>query len=488
MSTSRKRAAVVSGLLVSIAVLTIGPAGLAGPARADDTIGFDAHAQAVGIDSTVANQSMPIGLIVEGIGPEASSHVTSYGDSDAEASFPYVGPVVPGLLGIFPPLFGLPAVSYPFEATTGSGDEPKDSSAPGISLHAESGTRSNVARATVATESTGATSWSRVDIGDAGDVTVSAESTVNAIQLLNQLTVKAVRSKVKVTADGTTGKLTRSSSFSIGQINVPGLAITVPETTPGHVQVPVPLPGVPQPPPVDLPTIPIPAPFGGQTLDEPTIGFEDGYFTTTLPGAGTTKFPIPAQAVLDAFKPLGITMSYEAAKNTDLGVEGGTFTMAYALPAPPPPLSQYYSGPTAFTFTVGRASALITTNPVVFDGGGSGSNTGSDFGGTGPVADGRSDGSIAGGGPVALAAGIPGLGMPSVEGTTGSGLVPQISGGGPDAEQGSPLATAVDLSKSGLLTPVFDARNIYLSFVLVAIGALAGMTLLRLLGVRTLWS
>jgi hypothetical protein len=487
MSTSRKRAAVVSGLLVSIAVLTIGPAGLAGPARADDTIGFDAHAQAVGIDSTVANQSMPIGLVVEGVGPEASSHVTSYGDSDAEASFPYLGPVVPGLLGIFPPLFGLPAVSYPFEATTGSGDEPKDVSAPGISLHAESGSRSNVARATVATESGGATSWSRVDIGDAGDVTVSAESTVNAIQLLNQLTVRAVRSRVKVTANGTTGKLTRSSSFSIGQINVPGLVVAVPDSTPGHVQVPVPLPGVPQPPPVDLPPVQIPAPFGGQTLDEPSIGFEDGYFTTTLPGEGTTKFPIPAQVVLDGFKALGITMSYEPAKNTALGVEGGTFTMAYDFPAPPPPLSKYYSGPTAFTFTMGRASALITTNPVNFDGGASGGSSGSGFGGTGSATGGQSDG-ISGGGPVALAPGIPGLGMPSVEGATGTGPVPQISAGGSGAGQGSPVASAAALSTSGLLTPVFDARNIYLTFVLVAIGALAGMTLLRLLGVRTLWS
>lgn len=479
MSTSWRHAGVATCLLVGVAVLTVAPAGFVGLARADDRIGFDAVAQAVGIDATVSNQSIPIGLVVQGIGPEASSHVNSVGQSDAEASFPYLGPVLPGIPGIFGPLFGLPAIAYPFEATTGSGDEPKDVSAPGIALHAESGSRSNVARATVGTEAGGATSSSRVDINDEGDVRVSAESTVNAVQLLNQVTLKAVRSKVSVTADGTTGKLRRTSSFSVGQINVPGLAISVPETTPGQVSVPV--PGVPQLPVSQFPTIPLP--FGGQTLAEPTIGFEDGYFTTTLPGSGTTKFAVPAQVVLDAFKAHGISMSYQAAKNTELGVEGGTFTMAYQFPAPPPPLSQYYSGPTPVTYTLGRASALITVNPVTSETGGSGSAPESDFGGPGSITGGQS-GAPSGGGPVGLTPGTPGSGSLGSEGTASGGAVPQIADGG----QARPLTSSVSLANSGLLTPLFDASNIYLTFVLVAIGALAAMTLLRLLGVRTLWS
>lgn len=487
MTGSAKRVVPAGGLLIAVVALALGPLGLSQQASAADPLGFNARAQAVGVDASVTNPSLPIGLVVQGIGPEASSTVSSNGQSDAEASFPYVGPVIPGVPGIFGPLFGLPAVAYPFEAVTGAGDSPKDISTTGIQLHAESGARSNVARANAGTEAVGATSTSRVEVNDQGDVIASAESSVNAIQLLDQVTVKGVRSRVSVVADGTTGKLTRTSNFSIGEIVVPGLAITIPKTTPGEVGIPIPLPGVPQLPPLELPMIPLP--FGGETLVAPRLAFEDGTFTVQLPGQAGTKFAIPAQTVLDVFKGLGITLGYQAAKTTDIGIEGATFTLNYVAPALPD--NQFLSGKTPISFALGRANAFITVSPVQSPGG---STAGTTSGGSSGSAAGSTTGGVTGGGTGStVSPGGTGSLSPDTSGaigsssgaTTGAGPLPEIANG---EQPGGDVTASPALRRSGLLAPVFDASNIYLTFVLVAFGALVAMTLLRLLGVRTLWS
>ena len=461
------------GLLTAAAIASWPFVGTSG-ARADAGASFDATAQAIALDATATNQSLPLGLVIEGIGPEASSHMTSYGQGDAEASFPYIGPVLPGIPGIFGPLYGLPPVAYPFEATTGAGDDPKDVSGPGFALHAESGTSSTVARSNAGSESTGGTSTSRVDVDSSGNVTALAETTINAVQLAGQVSMRGVHSIAKVTADATTGKLTRKYALSVTQLYAPGLSVTVPKSTPDQIGVPVPVPGVPQLPVLHPPPVPIPPPFGGQTLPAPDIGFENGTFTVTLPGMGTQQFAIPAQPVLDAFKAVGITVTYQAPVSNATGLDGASLNVAYSVPAPPPPLNQYYSGPTPLTFSIGKVSSHVTLSPVpALD------PTGGGLFGTPPFGD--ATGSL----PPPSVSGPGGtVGTPVLSG----GAPPTVAGSTPQTGSGPQLAGPGSLRNSGLLSPDFDASNIYLTFVLVAFGALGAMTLLRLLGVKTLWS
>ncbi|HVE28020.1 MAG TPA: hypothetical protein VNC22_21590, partial [Sporichthya sp.] len=323
----------MKGAVPVTALATIGALALTpGVAQADNAV-FDAYAQGIGVQATLSNQSLPLGLVIEGIGPEASSHVTSFGQSDAEASFPYTGTVVPGLFGLGPPLLlGLPGIDYPAQAATGAGQPPQDVDFPGVSLHAESGTTSNVGDAVLGGGGDGVLggrSTSRIDRDEVGNVLSTATAQFNTLKLGNSLVLSNVRSTVTVRADAATGKLTRSSSFSIGRLTVPGLSVTVPTQSPAQLSLPNPLPGLPQAPPVPLPSIPLP--MGGQTLPAPDIGFVDGTFTITLPGFGSQKFAIPAQSVLDGLKGAGLDMAYQPAVETPTGVQGGVFTVKYTF-------------------------------------------------------------------------------------------------------------------------------------------------------------
>ncbi|WP_028984489.1 hypothetical protein [Sporichthya polymorpha] len=444
------------------------------PAKADfaPSAAFDAYAQGIAVNATARNQSFPLGVVIEGIGPEASSRLTSSGQSDAEASFPYLGPVVPGLPGIAAGLYGLPSPGYPLQAATGAGDAPADVAYPGIRLHAESGQESNIGSASVVSPSGGGTADSRISVAPSGDVRAFADSALDGIVIGGTVRMSGVHSTAVVLADGTTGKLTRSSSLSIARIHVPGLAIAVPKTTPGSAPVPVPIPGVPQLP--DTPFPPIPLPFGGQTLPAPDIGFKDGYFSMTLPGFGDNQYAVPASSVLDAFKQAGYGITYQPATETPTGIEGASFNFTYEAPGFPD--NPYFSGPVPITYTVGKVLANVTLNPATYDA--TAGVTDSAAAGTGSVGTGAAGAAPGGVLPSLDAAGIGGL----VPGGAAVGAAPAAVGAG--VGTGIPTATFVP---AGAAINFSDSTNLYLLFAAIAVAALLSMMALSLVGVRSPW-
>lgn len=462
-----RHACVYLGPATAVAVIvgsTVGP----GIARADGAV-FDSYAQAIGVQATLSNRTLPLGLVIEGVGPEASSRVTSFGQSDAEASFPYTGTVVPGLFGLGPPLLlGVPGIEYPAQAATQAGSPPQDVDFPGISLHAESGVTSNYAEAVLGGAALGGgSSTSRIDRDEVGNVLATATAQFNSLKLGTSLTLSNVRSVVTVAADQATGKLTRTSSFSIGRLSVPGLSFTVPKTSPAQASPPNPIPGLPQAPPVPL--APIPLPFAGQTLPAPDIGLVDGNFTITLPGFGSQKFAAPADAVLAGFKSAGFDFAYQPAVETPTGMQGGVFTARYTFDKLPD--NQYFSGPVPVTYNIGSAAALVDLSPIAA-GTAAAVNTGSGVAPDGSAA--PSTGVDLGTAPGVNPGGaVPAVGLPTVQLVPGTGV-------------GTAGSDSVERA-SAPLPLTSNQSTFYVLFVVVVVAQLLAMTALRKLGVRGLW-
>jgi hypothetical protein len=311
------------------------------------------------------------------------------------------------------------------------------------------------------------------------DATVhaTASATMNVTQLGGLLTLSGVESSATevMAPDGT---IQGTSSLTIGRIGIPGLRLTVPTSTPSAVAIPIPIPGVPQLPILKFP--PIPIPFGGVTLSAPDIGFVDGVFTLTLPIGGKQTYALPAQAVLDAFKALGVTMTFQAAHKTATSIVAPALSIRTTLPAPPQ--NSYFNGPTPIEVTLGRSSASIqgTVTPGAGSSADVGGSTPSDTGGPTTPAD-LGTGGTAGtpGTP-----GTPGSPLSSV-GSSPSGAAPALatptSGGralGPSSRR-----TLAAARRSGLGS-VFD---LYLILLAVGVIGIVASQVLSYVGVRSTW-
>lgn len=438
---------------------------------------FDAFARATGVQATISNPSLPLGLVLEANAPFSSAHLNTLGQSDATASSLYPGDVVSGLPGVSGALLGLPTPAYPVITTTGLGDDPKDQNLPGLSMHAESGTSHAYARALLGGDTSGATSQSRTEVLSDGTVRATAETEGNGLVLgTSVLRLSGYSSKVTTEADPLTGELTRSTSLSIGRFAVPGLALPIPCKTPAQIPLLSPIPGTPQPPPLDLPPTEIPKPFGCSTLAAPDLGFGDGHFFVTLPVPGAAmKVPIAPAEVFQAFAQAGVTLTYNPVQELTNGIQGDGFSFSTVLPAAPD--NPYFSGATPVTFTVGQGIARVDLKPTLTGGSTSGS-TGTAGGTAGGTA---TD-------PLAPA------GVDSV-----TGLDPAVGGAVPGAVPGTGTVGTTDLTPVGAgpvqvaaVNAAFfgetDVGGIYLALVATAAVAFAAVSALRMLGVRFLWS
>lgn len=424
-------------LLLTVIVIIVGSAGLS-VRQAHADVAYDANAAAFAMNVEISNPSFPFGLVVGSEAPIAQAHQSSLQQSDALAAFPYPGETIATAPGAVATVMGIPLPAYPLFVTTSFGQEPKDAEFPAISLHAESGDSVTAAKAVSGSGSSGATAASRIETNKAGEVTATALATGDFATLGGLLRVSGMRNGAHADRDAQ-GALTRSSTLSFARLTVPGLSLTFPATTPV---------------------------LGGQTLPAPDLGFEDGSFTLTLPAGGTQKYVVPAQPVLDAFKAVGISVTYQPAIKTDNGIIGEGLTFKTVLASPPAGLN----GATPVSVSFGRAKAEVSY--ASFDTGeippgpnvpqlpvDAGANAPSD-GTTGPALD-------------------PGL-DPGATSTTDAGHSPELADG---AQSGSGLASGVALRKA-------DVENlgwIYLLLVAVALTSFGTTTLLRFLGVRFAW-
>lgn len=330
----------------------------AGPAAAESS--YDAIARTDVSTVTIANQSIPTGIDIEGGGPVARVHQDSVGIRDASAALPYAGDTVAGLPGLGASLFGFSAPPYPFVASSTAGTDPQIVRYPGMTLRADSGDFATEARAEGGDSGSGASAVSRVEESRFGDVTALATTGVDSVRLGPYGTLSNVSTVAKVTANSSTGKITRSTASSIGRISVPGLAFTVPQGSPGTIPIPIPVPGVPNQDPIPAP--PFPFPGAGTVFEDPNIGIQDGYFVVTVPGQGQQKYVIPSGPVLEALAAQGIALRFQAPQVTQTGIIAGAYIVEYTIPAPPP--NGYYTGPTKITQTLAYGLASVNLTPA----------------------------------------------------------------------------------------------------------------------------
>src|SRR5581483_5368297 len=150
-------------------------------APADTLSTFDARAAASGVDVTIANGSIPLGLVVQGTAPVARAALDSLGTSEALAAGPYPGDLAASLPGTVKTTSGIPLPDYPFVAATSAGDDPKEVVAPGVSLRAESRAQRSASRATVGSDSTGSTSTADAEHDDTGGAQATAVARTDAL-------------------------------------------------------------------------------------------------------------------------------------------------------------------------------------------------------------------------------------------------------------------------------------------------------------------
>jgi hypothetical protein len=438
------------------------------PAHASDA-SFDAVASAYGINNGISNPSFPVGLVLTGSGPASSAHLTSLGGSDAFASFPYPGDTLVGLPGLASGLFGFSFPNYPLYVATSAGDAPREANFPGIALSSRSDALVTQSRALVGTDVSGFDSNSRVGVAGDGGVTAEASTIFKTLQFGDVFTVSGVRSIAKVVADGTTGKLARTSELSIGAITVPGMKLVIPKQTPGTVPLPVPVPGLGQVPPLTFP--PMPFPEGGKTFEAPAIGFTNGVFTMALPGQPNQQYAIPSEPVIQAFADAGMKVTFQQAYTTKSGVIAPAITFETDFPALPE--NQYYNGATHATYTLGGSFAEVAFN-VVDDAAGPGTVPAATDTGSTPAA---------------------GIDAAAIPGASAPGLLPstdQAALGVTPSQVAAPaaLSTAQRANFVALRSPalVADTKNLYLAVIAVALGVLVVGTGLRRLGVLRPWT
>jgi hypothetical protein len=316
-------ATLAGGLLVGGAVFAV-----AGTSQAETT--FDASSAAYGVLVTVSNPGFPLGLVPEGSGPTAQARLSALPRSSALASFPYPGDGLvglPGLMGALVP--GFPALpDYPLYVSSELGDDPKQVTAPGVELAAESSDRLADSRAQSVSASSGYVATARVEKLSDGSVNAIAEARQSAIALAGLATFDGIRSVAKVTA-GADAALTRTSSLEIDSLRLPGVKFSAPD---------------------------------GTTYVGPEFAFKDGQFSVLPPAGQGQATPIPASAFFGALKAAGIDGSYQAARNTDTGVIAPVLSFTALLP--PPPDNPLYSGATKVTLDIGQAIAQIAANVI----------------------------------------------------------------------------------------------------------------------------
>ncbi|GAA0612267.1 hypothetical protein GCM10009547_12860 [Sporichthya brevicatena] len=444
-STLRWSALPIVGVL-GLGALAVG----SGEARAGvDDITFDAVTSAYGVEFRLTNPSIPTGIAIEGSGPTTQAKLNSLPQGTSFASFPYPGEVGATINGPVRALTGLPVPDYPlYVAANSSNEAPEVGHYPGVDLTARVTDNLSESKATAFTDSAGYVAQSSVSQGKEGDVIAISKATQNGLRIGGILTLSNVLSTAEVRLDAF-GKLTKSSSLTVGKFNAPALSLTLPDSF--------------QPPN----SAPIPNPFKGQVLTSPDLSYSDGNFFVAIPGTGSQKYPVPESAVVDAFKALGIDLSIQQAVVTDTAITAPTLVIKSVLPAPP--ANQVYNGETPVSFTIGRTSAGIigSYTPASTDLGLAGDGA---SGGVGAL-----PGADVSPGPVDAA----GLGeLPAIGALPGS--VPTVdlapAGGG---------SNQFVAARNGLELP--GIAPFYFVLVIVAVLGLLGGQVLGYLGVRSAW-
>ncbi|WP_028984849.1 hypothetical protein [Sporichthya polymorpha] len=468
------RSTLAAGAALAV-VATGGLVLLSSPAQAD--INYTGHAEAYGFRATTTNDAIPLNLLIEGDAPIATADLSSLGNSQALAAAPYPGTTAANTPGAVGGLFGVALPNYPLVAQANAGDDPAELNFPGLMLRADAAPTRAASVATMGSAATGAETTAVVDATRESTEGVKAEgrSRLEALAVLDFLHIGRVESRAVALLD-TFGKRSTRSDLRIDNITAPGLSFAMPESTPAKVPLPNPLPGTPQPPTLEFP--PVPLPGGGTSYNAPELGFRNGQFVVTFTSAGVQhSSPVPFETVAEAFKAIGVDVTYQAAVPTPNGIIAPLLSFRSELPAPPEnPLG--VQSPTPFTLDLGLTAASIDGS--VLDEAGM------------PISGGTDASSGAAGG--VLPDGIDGAASPGLLPGTDAGAVPgALPGTAPGvAPVGapSPVQLAGGPGAGGPGSPFTD---LYVVFVVVAAVVLLGAPLAtvvgsKIVGSRLRWS
>lgn len=475
-ATRRGRARSVA--LATIVLAVTGGAWSWGPPASAAGV-FTVRANAYPVQSTATNGTIPVTAGGEGYGPFARTNLDSLGSSDALAGAPYFGDVVAGASGLVQSVSGVQAPDYPFFVVTAAGEEPKEVNYPGSALRAESRGSAAVAKAVQGDDASGASASARSEQLADNSVQATAESTSDVLQLGGNATVRGLRTLTRVTADGTTGKLTRESSLVFNSFTAPGAAYQTP------CKVPPQLPGAGS----ALPC--------AKTVS-PEFSFKDGQFFLRGPDGAAQKIPVDSTGVANAFKSIGVTFRYQKPQNTSTGLVGAGMTFSYTSPEVPDNASGF-EGAVTSTFTAGfsTVSASLRVVPGAFEGFNPGGvvNPGGQAA-TDPSA--ATPFSTGGGAPAAPS--LSDIGAVPVDEPGAPAVTPDLAaalgGANPgvapatadplQADQPAPASAPAVLAAQAL--SVRGVENIYLVLVGTAVVAFLAVSTLRILGVRAQWT
>jgi hypothetical protein len=200
-------------------------------------------------------------------------------------------------------------------------------------------------------------------------------------------------------------------------------------------------------------------------------------------GGKPTETPIPAATVADAFRKVGIEMTYQAAQPTATGSVAPVLSFRTTVPAVPenPTALQ---GPTTVTVDIGRVATSVTGQA------GPGAGIGVDPIAGLPVPSGAATVSPASL-PAPLREAVNGA-IADFDATSGAGLQDvgaggELASGLPTPSSAAPVPAAARAAPSKLaraLGRTVNARNVYVVFMALAGVGLAAGWLVRTLGVR----
>ena len=436
-------------MLVELAVLGIAPPAAGGQDAPTVSASYEGVASAEGVRiSFGAPGFVAVETFIDGGGPIAQSVIDGLGNSQAFASFPYPGDLAVSGPGLVAGLTGLPSPPpYPFYVASSHPTVPQSKlTQPGYELAAKS--LESESEASVMTGGAPGGSASASSIGSTvtraatsrdartGVVTAEASGMADIVNIGGVLRIGQVVSLAKVTRNPGTEPI-REASFVIN----------------------------------------------GMTIAGQTVGFSDQGFTF---GGATT--PIPQDnPLLEALKQARITVRYLARADNPDGVvsPGLVITQEQATPGGPTMVTRYVFGQMAASAMVSGGSTSIGQSlPLV-------SEASADVQvNTPPVEPTVPSGTDQAASP-AVTDDSSGSGDRSE--ATDSGLWTTTDPTIPGAAVTEPAATAAEpfvqeaAPTSRAPMSVVDTASIYLILVAAAAVALAGGTVLRLVGVKLKW-
>jgi hypothetical protein len=395
-----------------------------GPAQAAGAYGATANASGL-LSTTQDPQHFPVGAVIEGDGPIAQAALSSTGQSNGFASFPYPGAFFLSLPGLAASQGAPETPPYPLYVESNASLKPKDEvKQPGLSLTSQSTPDASTARAAAGQSSEqanvgSATATANVNADKTAGTVLSEASSDTEMLSAGPLRIGRILADAKA-SHNSAGGLKRSSGLQLFDVTVNGV----------------------------------------------TYGLSDKGFST-----GSNTSPLPANPVTEQLAKAGISVTYLAAKEVPDGVMSPGLRIEINNEQ-----SDWHT-----VMVVGQALAIASGDAAAGSGLlGGGILGGGTLGSFGASSGAATAGTSSGSAPSSLSSGGSSSGLSgSGTGATGS---PAAPGSGTSAGQSQ--AAQQPLASRPVALGSAPGTSFYLLLVVGAVVALVAGQLISMVGVR----